>query len=61
MVLELLTLDDMTPQEESQIFEVLELAIDKVLKDRHNVEKFKLISQDSFDTLLLDGLRLRNV
>lgn len=61
MVLELLTLDPVTPQEESQIFEALEFAVDKVLKGRDNVEKYKLISQDCFDTLLLDGLRLRSI
>ena len=61
MILELLALNEISPQEESLIFEALELAIDRVLKGRHNIEKFKLISQDCFDTLLLDGLRLRNV
>lgn len=61
MVLEFLTLDKLTSEEEAQIYEAIEMSILTALRGRQNVEKFKLISQDSFDTLLLEGLRLRSI
>jgi hypothetical protein len=61
MIIELLTLDQLSPQEEAQIFEALELAITNTIKKHQNVEKLKLVSQDSFDTMLLEGLRLKPI
>lgn len=58
MVMELLTDEKLTPLQVAVILEKLEAIISNHLKDRENISKFEVISQDRFDTLLLQGLRL---
>ena len=59
MVLELLSDNPITPVQEAQILEKFEAAIYNILQASHKGIESEMYSQDSFDTQLLIGLRLR--
>jgi hypothetical protein len=60
MVLEILSEDKLTDMQMAIIAERLEAALIAVKKEISSVVEIECISENRFDTLLLDGLRLRH-